>query len=113
MKVRYRINGKEVSPQEFRAHKMPVVDCGGPAVQGYSEGKPGRSLAMGCHRSQIGLLNSEIERHGIQGVKYVEDRHGGKCEITSRRGRAKWMPIFGQMHGLGALHDDDGGYGDG
>jgi hypothetical protein len=83
-----------------------------PSCKTYGEDKPLKSRAMGCHSKQIGLLNDTIKRHGIRGVRYVAGRHGGTCEITSRKGRAQWAKVFGVMHGLGPLHDQDGGFGD-
>ena len=112
MKVRYRINGKEVSAEAFRAHKMPVVDCGSPSVQGYSEGRPGKSIAMSVHPDQIPLMNAELRRHGIQGVHYDPSKRDN-CIITSREGRKRWMRIFGALTDNGRVHDGDGGYGDG
>jgi hypothetical protein len=76
----------------------------------YREDNPGRSLSMGCHRSQIGLMNDTLKQHGITDVHYEPDKHGGKCVITGnskKTGRRAWMKIFGQMHGLGKLHDAD------
>lgn len=112
IKVRYRINGKEVSAAEFRAHEMPKVDCGSPCVQGYSESNPGKSIAMSVHPAQIPLMNAELARHGIRGVRYDPTKKHN-CVITSREGRKRWMPIFGALTDNGKVHDGDGGYGDG
>jgi hypothetical protein len=77
---------------------------------GYSEGKPGKSLSMSCHPAQSQLMNDTMKAHGISGVQWDRD---GKCKITSRRARARAMPIVGNMLRLGPIHDEDGGYGDG
>ncbi|HUT60695.1 MAG TPA: hypothetical protein VNA25_22855 [Phycisphaerae bacterium] len=79
-------------------------------ASGYSEGKPGKSLSMSCHPSQVKLMNDTMADHGISGVEW--DKRG-KCRITSRRARARAMPIVGNMLRLGRLHDEDGCYGDG
>ena len=72
---------------------------------GYSEDKPGKSIGMSCHSSQVDERNALMKKHGIQGVEFV---HGKKvnCQITSRSGRRAAMKLFG-------YHDNDGGYGDG
>ena len=88
-------------------------------TQGYGADRPGKSMGMGCHTKEIDLMNRTIREHGIQGVEYVpyHNRHGeitgGKCVITSRKGRARWMPVYGNMVGIPQLHDDEGGYSDG
>ena len=71
----------------------------------YCEKQPNKSQALGCHRKQVGMLRREIRRHGISGVRYVPDRHGYKCEMTSARGAEKWMKVYGQMCGVGPLHN--------
>jgi hypothetical protein len=110
MKTRYRINGREVSKEEFDAHPpLPGLPDTGMIAQGYSESHPGHSIAMGCHPDQVDLMNNTMKQHGVQGVEW--DR-SGKCKITSRKGRAKAMPIFGQMVGLQNCHDEDAGYSD-
>jgi hypothetical protein len=78
-------------------------------TSGYSEGKPGRSISMGCHPEQVGLLNDTMKAHGVKGVEYTPD---GDCIITSRRGRSQAMKVFGNMVGITNCHDGDGGYGD-
>ena len=88
----------------------PVVDRGPMLSGAYSQAKPLRSISMGCHPEQVDLLNNAMRQHGVQGVEW--DRRG-RCNITSRKGRAKAMPIFGKMVGLSNVHDDSGGYGDG
>ena len=106
-----RINGKEVSSEEF--HKNgPIGGRGAPGVaQGYGEGNPGKSIAMSIHPSQAGMLNAEMKARGIQGVEWNEQT--GRCTITSRRGRAQAMPVFGKLVHMENVRDCDGGYGDG
>lgn len=114
--VIFKINGKTVSKSKFRRHRTRIANNVGKIshVQSYSDTRPGKSLGMGCHPKQVGLLNETIKKHGVRGVEYrVNERGRGECVITSREGRAKWMPIFGNMHGIPGLHDDDGGYSDG
>ena len=114
MNVIYKINGEEVTAEEFRRHKMrrllPSRPGDGSHRSAYSEGNPGKSLSMGCHPSQAGMMNAAIKAAGISGVEW--DKRG-KCIITSRRGRAKAMKVVGEMVSMGPLHDEDGGYGDG
>ena len=76
---------------------------------GYSEKKPGKSIAMRCHPDQVAMMNGLMKKHSISGVKYDKK---GNCIITSRRARARAMPVFGRAVGLEICHDDDGGYSD-
>ena len=117
----YIRNGREVTREEFdaTARRWPPKKHGRKATaavpmigDSYGEGNPGKSIGMSVHPSQIPMMNEAIKRHGIRGVSYDPSKRDN-CVITSRRGRAKWMPIFAQMTRLTGLHDDDGGYGDG
>jgi len=65
---------------------------------------------MSCHPAQVGLMNDAMKDHGISGIEWDK---GGKCKITSRRARARAMPVVGRMLRLENLHDNSGGYGDG
>jgi hypothetical protein len=103
------IDGEPVwlSEEELVARRGQI----GPGIcSGYTEGKPGKSIGLGCHPKQAKLLNSTMKAHGIHGIEW--DRKG-RCTITSRRARARAMPILGQMLSLGRIFDNDGGYGDG
>jgi hypothetical protein len=71
----------------------------------YSSKRGLKSKSLGCHRKQAAMLTAEIEKHGIQGVRYVKGRHGYDCEMTSNRGAEQWMKVYGEMHGLGPLHN--------
>lgn len=88
----------------------PALRGGASGTQTYSQKRPGKSIAMSIHPSQAGMMNDAMKREGVQGVEW--DRRG-KCIITSRKGRARAMPIFGKMVHMANVHDDDGGYGDG
>lgn len=109
-KVIFKINGKEVTPAQFRAYKMPRLARAAGINPCYSDTRPGKSLAMGCHFKEIDLMNKTLHEHGIVGVHYEPDKHGGKCVITnnsSKTGRRKWMKIYGSMVGAGSFHDED------
>ena len=115
----YIRNGREVTREEFEAtaRRWPLKRRRRKAVipgmtLAYREGNPGKSIGMSVHPSQIPMMNEAIKRHGIRGVSYDPSKRDN-CVITSRRGRAKWMPVFGQMMRLTGLHDDDGGFSDG
>ena len=101
------LNQEEQEALGLAPRQRPV--CAGIAA-GYSEGKPGKSLSMSCHPTQLGLYRDAMKEHGISGIEWNPK---GKCTITSRRARARAMPIVGNMLRLGNLHDGDGGYSDG
>ena len=119
----YIRDGLEVTREEFDATARPWLlkmcrkrrkrKAAVPMIgNSYGEGKPGKSIGMSVHPSQIPMMNEAIKRHGIRGVSYDPSKRDN-CVITSRRGRAKWMPVFAEMTRLTGLHDGDGGYGDG
>jgi hypothetical protein len=81
-------------------------------IPAYCQKRPGTSLSMSVHPSQIEMVNTELRKHGITGVHYEPGRRDN-CVITSRRDRARAMKVLGPMLSLGPLHDNDGGYGDG
>jgi len=113
----YIRNGREVTADEFnrtarewppkRRRRKAAVPM---MTQAYSDSKPLVSVSMSCHPDQAAMMNAAIKEHGISGVEW--DRNG-KCNITSRAGRARAMPIVGNMVGLSNVHDDDGGFSDG
>jgi hypothetical protein len=111
--VTFKINGKPVTAKQFRKHKMRKLarlPAGLMGTSAYSDDRPGKSLAMGCHTTEIGMMNERLRQEGIIGVEYVKGRHGGECRITNNskhNGRRKWMKIYGSMVGLGQLHDED------
>ena len=110
-----KVNGKPVTRKEFERVKISDELLRGATSgrQAYEAGRPGDSIGMSVHPSQIPLMNAELKRHGITGVEYDASKRNN-CIITSRKGRARWMPIFGKLVGIqGGLHDNDGGYGDG
>lgn len=105
MTVRYKINGKEVTKEEWDARKGAGLKGGAPlGTVAYSESKPLISEGLGCMRSQVPEMREAIKRHGIQGVRVLDN---GALEITSRRGRKE----VGLMRPV-PLHDAEGGYGD-
>jgi hypothetical protein len=75
------------------------------AIGVYSEKRALKSRSLGCHRNQADMLNQTIKQHGITGVRYVPGRHGCDCQLTEERGAEKWMKIYGEMHGVGPLHN--------
>lgn len=97
----YRINGKEVSRQEFlkgaRANGIP------PMTNTYRGHDPLISDGLGVMKAQVPEMREAIARRGIQGVR-VKDN--GQLEITSRRGRKEVLRMRGFV-------DNEGGFGDG
>ena len=98
-----KLNGVEVTAAEFH-RRGKVGGTGVPMVAStaYSEAKPLISDGIGCMKSQVEDMRSEIARRNIMGVKV---RDNGQLEITSRRGRREVLRMRG-------LADADGCYGD-
>ena len=107
MKVKYRINGVEVTKEEFDAHP-PIASEGvvGPAgSQHFSESTPRRSYSMGVSPGeQLDTARKLLRQHNITGVKYDEN---GNCFVTDKRDRGRFAKIYGEAVGLGPLHDTD------
>jgi len=101
--MKYFVNGKEVSPKEFRSGgKKDWLEAPPMTANTYSAHDPLVSDGMGCMKSQVPELRNVIKQHNIQGVA-VKDN--GQLEVTSRRGRKELLAVRG-------LIDNDGSYGD-
>ncbi len=101
--MKYFVNGKEVTADEFRAGgKKDWLDAPPMTANTYNAHDPLVSDGMGCMKSQVSELRDTIKRHSIQGV-LVKD--SGQLEITSRRGRKELLAVRG-------LVDNEGSYGD-
>ena len=102
--MKYKINGKEVTKEEWDARpgvglKPGAVPMGTVA---YTDTNPLISEGLGCLRHQVPEMRQAITEHGIRGV-HVRDN--GQLEITSRRGRRDLLRLRGRV-------DGDGGYSD-
>lgn len=96
-----RINGRRVSRRRFFQRRFLVkAPSHKPA---YSEAKPLESIGLSCHPEDAAERNEDAKRLGIAGISW--DKRG-RCKITSRQARKKWL-------NANRLHDGDGGYGDG
>lgn len=102
--IKYRINGKTVSKEEWDAKKGAGLDFKSAPLGtvAYSESAPLISDGIGCMRAQVSEYREEVKRHGIRGVRILDN---GQVEITSRRGRRDLLRLRG-------LVDNEGGYGD-
>ena len=101
--VKYKINGQEVTKEEWDARKGVGLKGGVPmGTVAYRADKPLLSDGLGCMKSQVPEMRQAIKQNGIRGV-YVKDN--GQLEITSRRGRRDLLRMRG-------LHDGDAGYSD-
>jgi hypothetical protein len=101
--MKYFVNGKEVSPEEFRSGgKSDWLEAPPMVANTYTAHDPLVSDGIGCLKSQVSELRDTIKRHSIQGV-LVKD--SGQLEVTSRRGRKELLAVRG-------LVDNDGGYSD-
>lgn len=107
--MKYFINGREVTQEEFRAGaKSDWLD--GPAMTAntYTEHDPLISEGLGCMKRQVPAMRQMIQSEGIQGVQILDN---GQARITSRRGRNQLMRALSEIRGY-QHHDMDGGYGD-
>ena len=106
--IRYKINGKTVTKEEWDAHKGVGLKLRSGHVPygtvAYSESNPLLSDGLGCMRSQVPEMREAIKKRNIQGVRVLDN---GQLEITSRRGRKE----VGLMRPI-PLHDAEGGYSD-
>lgn len=101
--IKYKINGKEVTKEEWDSRKGRGLKGGVPlGTVAYSESKPLISEGLGCMKSQVSEMREIIHKHNIKGVVV---RDSGQLEITSRRGRRDLLRVRG-------LADADGGYSD-
>ena len=102
-KVAYKLNGHEVTAEEFRAGaKSDWLDAPPMTANTYRAHDPLLSDGIGCLKRQVPELRETIRKHNIQGVA-VKD--SGQLEITSRRGRKELLAVRG-------LVDNSGSYGD-
>ena len=103
--IRYKINGKLVTKEEWDSRKGAGLRGGVPlGTVAYSESKPLISEGLGCLPNQVPEMREAIKRHGIRGVRVLNN---GALEITSRRGRKE----VGLMRPI-PLHDAEAGYSD-
>jgi hypothetical protein len=101
--VRYFLNGKEVTREEFNADQKPFDFSSAPMTSNtYRAHDPLISEGLGCMRDQVPEMREVIKQHNIQGVTV---RDNGQLEITSRRGRRELLRVRG-------LADADAGYSD-
>lgn len=102
--MKYYINGKEVTREEFTAEGSDDWLQGGflPVPNTYRDHDPLLSDGIGCMKNQVGEMRETIRRHNIKGVTV---RDSGQLEITSRQGRRELLRVRG-------LADADAGYGD-
>lgn len=101
--IRYKINGVEVSKEEWDSRKGVGLKGGVPmGTVAYSESKPMISDGIGCLPNQVGEMRAAVKQNGIRGVRVLNN---GQLEITSRQGRRDVLRMRG-------LHDAEAGYGD-
>lgn len=104
--MKYIVNGKEVSQEEFTERGPKNSDWLKPGwlsvPNTYRDHDPLMSDGLGCMKSQVGEMRDVIRKHNIQGVT-VED--SGRLQITSRQGRRDLLKVRG-------FCDNDGGYSD-
>ena len=107
-KMTYKLNGKEVTREEFRENSRGL-EAGVPMTANtYTEHDPLISEALGCMKNQVPDMRRLLKTEGIQGVQITDS---GQARITSRRGRNKLMRVLSEIRG-NKYHDVDGGFGD-
>ncbi len=100
----YKLNGKEVSREEFCAGARRDWLAGPPMTANtYTEHDPLISDGCGVMKSQVPETRDAIRRHGIQGAAVLDN---GQIRFTSRKARKEFLRMRG-------LVDNDGGFGDG
>lgn len=104
MTTGYKINGREVTKEEWDAHPGAGLHFGAGVLGtvAYREDRPLISEGLGCMRAQVPEMREVIRKHNIKGVRV---RDNGQLEITSRRGRRELLRVRG-------LVDADAGYSD-
>jgi hypothetical protein len=102
--MKYVVNGKEVTREEF-SQQVAKDWLSGPFMTAhtYRDHDPLLSDGIGVMKSQVPEMRQAIRKHGIKGVTV---RDSGKLEITSRQGRKELLKMRGFV-------DQDGGYSDG
>ena len=101
--MKYFVNGKEVSPEEFRSGKRSDwLDAPPMTSNTYRAHDPLLSDGIGCLKSQVPELRNVIKQHNIQGVA-VKD--SGQLEITSRQGRKEVRRERGSVDNEGSYAD--------
>ena len=107
--IKYKINGKTVTKQEWDARPGYGLRGGVPyGTVAYTESKPLLSDGLGCMKSQVPDMRKLVKEEKIQGVRVLDS---GRLEITSRSGRKKLMGVLSGIRGCMYV-DADGGYGD-
>jgi hypothetical protein len=99
-KARYYIDGKEVTKAEFDVAFPPKPIGDGAGLIAWK--RPLRSRALAVHPKQVQQANARSERMGL-GVHYEPD---GTAVLPTRNIRKNLMKAE-------AMHDNEGGYGDG
>ncbi len=106
MKVRYRINGKEVSRKKFLRHKVPYLGTGDgrgiPGIAAAYSRRPVVSVGLGCTRKQVPEFNRRLEAAGITGAHHAPN---GDLVIETRQARNEVLKMRN-------MRDCDAGYGD-
>lgn len=101
-KITHRIDGEEVTEEEFNRRSRAKRAKGGPAVSRAYE-QPLESIAASVHPEQVSEYRQFLQQRGIQGV---EVRENGRVLFHSREARRRLLESTGRR-------DNDGGYGDG
>lgn len=104
--VAFKLNGVEVSVEEFRTGKIKPRRQRRQASKGpmiaTSYSRPLKSLGMAVNPKQVRQFNEAYVAAGITGARHAAD---GTCEIDSRQARNQVLRLRG-------LRDNDAGYGD-
>jgi hypothetical protein len=102
MSVKYLVNGREVSREEFTAgSKLGEVLAGNVPSSPHAAGWPILSDALGVHPSQIAEAMAANRKAGVP-TEYTKD---GRAVVTDPGHRKRLARSLG-------IHDRNGGYGD-
>tara|TARA_Y100001938_G_C7744654_1_gene260982 strand:+ start:119 stop:421 length:303 start_codon:yes stop_codon:yes gene_type:complete len=98
MKVKYKVNGEELTPEEFKARKVPGIDTKNNTpsnVQKEWEGHFCEGSAV--HPKDIKAAEAHAAKHGVP--TYFDNQ--GRPNFTSMRHQSSYLKLIG-------MHNKDG-----
>jgi len=98
MEIKYRVNGEEVSEEEFRNRKSPGIDLYGNCPSNIqSEWTSHFCEGSAVHPKDIGAAEAHAAKHGVP--TYFDKQ--GRPNFTSMRHQSSYLKLIG-------MHNRDG-----